>query len=137
MTDKRKETRNGLIKIAAKQLGNEYLNQLEAGRSDEEYKKIVASGLERLREVVGQFTSESVTITMKEYEERIFEEIIIQYSIYLFQTESYNPPVEELKTVMKVALIQENINEMANESIKEVNAEYALPYLVFEAVKLV
>lgn len=137
MTKKRNTIKNDLIQIVAKQLGNEYLNQLKEIRSSDDYKKLVTSGLKKMKKQAKRITSQKVNVTFKEYEEKIFENIILQYSSFLVKTKSHNPPENEVKELMRISFIRGNINEKIEKGIEEVNSEYLTQFCIAEAIKLI
>lgn len=133
MTEKRYKMK-GLVQIAAKQLGNEYLNQINEARDNEEYKKIIPYYYDSLKQLVSDIRaqmgcaqlpdSEILNITFEEYEEEIYSRVVIWHAVYLAQTESYNPPEQEIKTIMKISLIQENVIGIVEQEIKSFENEY-------------
>lgn len=119
-------------KQATKQLSDKgYLKTLESVRNTPLYQKLVKQLRKKLEE--NGITHECLaTISEERYEAEIFAKVKIDYSEFLTQTLSYNPPEEDVESVMRIALISGNVLDKVEKYGEQLN----LTYLFAEAINL-
>lgn len=119
-------------KQATKQLSDKgYLKTLESVRNTPLYQKLVKQLRKKLEE--NGITPECLaTISEERYEAEIFAKVKIDYSEFLTQTLSYNPPEEDVKSVMRIALISGNVLDKVEKYGEQLNSTY----LLAEAINL-
>ncbi len=97
--------RNRRIENAKKHLADEgYLKSMEEYRRSESYRTLITCGVEawksRMEEVNPMF---SVLANYENLDAEIFDSLCLDTDKFFTQTQSYNPPEEELRSVMKIA----------------------------------
>lgn len=136
--EKEKSKFNSLEKRATKFLSDKgYLTLLENIRTSPEYKEIVKQSKESLKKRTSKMALNAESISDEGYEAEVFARVKIYYSDFLKQTLSYNPPEEDVKSVMKIALISGNILDRAKEYSEQVSSSYVTQMLVDRLASLV
>lgn len=110
---------------------NGYLDVLESVRDTPAYQELVKKLRKELEEK-GVSTECLATISENGYEAEIFAKVKIDYSEFLMQTLSYDPPEEDVKSVMHIALISGNVLDKVKKYGEQLNSTY----LVAEAIDL-
>lgn len=109
---------------ATKQLSERgYLKSLESVRVTPLYQNLVKQLRIKLEES-GIAPRCLAAIPEERYEAEIFAKIKIDYSDFLTQTLTYNPPEKDLESVMRIALISGNVLDKVKKYGEQLNYTY-------------
>lgn len=100
------------VEEAKKTLADEgYLKAMEEHRKGEEYKAIITRGAEKWKNIMEKINPMlAVVATYENLDKEVFERLCTATYTFFLQTQSYNPPENEMKSIMKISLCNFEVN---------------------------
>lgn len=124
------------IEKAKKHLSDEgYLEAMEEHRKGEKYKAIITSGAEEWKKTMEEINPMLAAVaTYENLDTEVFGSMCTATDKFFSQTQSYNPPENELKSVMRISLCSFEVE--AEEIMKKYIETFTSCTRIFEQIFL-
>ncbi len=128
--------RNQRIKKAKEHLSKGgYLKTIEEFQNGEKYQEIITHGVESWKKLMEDVNPMFAQLaTYENLDTEVFDELCLSFNEFFTQTESYDPPEDELRRVMKIAFC--SLDLKAGKAMKKYIEEFVNTLRICEQILL-